>query len=123
MKCVNTGESRLFCPKCDEFNVNVFFDAEPDSCKICVVDWLTGQQLSNHETTCEVFESAPYPDKPATQNNENRFFLYHEIAKVLGVNGVNKRAKLPWCVNRRIRELYPDPEGTPTKVGFKRARG
>ena len=44
--------------------------------------------------------------------NENRFFLYHEIAKVLGVNGVDKRAKLPWCVNRRIRKLYPDPEGT-----------
>ena len=46
---------------------------------------------------------------------QKRFFLYHNIAKLLGVNGLNKRARLPSCVYKRIKELYPDPE--------RRARG
>ena len=56
------------------------------------------------------------------KNKHRRFFLYHQIAKEFGVKGQNKRVRLPWCVEERIRELYPDETGTATKVGFKRAR-
>ena len=56
------------------------------------------------------------------QCKEAWFRHYHNIAKLLGVNGLNKRARLPSCMYKRIKELYPDPEGPPTKVGFKRAR-
>ena len=33
--------------------------------------------------------------------------------------GPKKRAKLPRCVERRIRELYADPELSATHVGYK----
>jgi hypothetical protein len=94
--------------------------------RICAADcdWLTGRQLSDDETACDCFESDPYPKDtfPVKVNRNRRLFLYHEIAKELGVK---KRVKLPGCagcVEQRIRELYPDETGYPTKVGFKRAR-
>ena len=81
-----------------------------------------GKQLADEHTSCELWQSAPFDDNPNKTMAQKRFFLYHNIAKLLGVNGLNKRARLPSCVYKRIKELYPDPEGLPTKVGFKRAR-
>jgi hypothetical protein len=37
----------------------------------------------------------------------------------LGVSGKKNRAKLPTCVTKKIAEMYPDAEGTPTKVGYQ----
>ena len=51
--------------------------------------------------------------------SERRFFHYRYIAKLLGVNGKGKRAKLPKCVCAKIAEMYPDAEGPATKVGYK----
>ena len=39
------------------------------------------------------------------------------------MKGRGKRVKLPDCIYHRINKLYGDKIGTPTKVGFKRARG
>ena len=50
-------------------------------------------------------------------NAERRFFHYRYIALELGVSGAGRRAKLPACVQKRIKEMYPDEEGEPTKVG------
>ena len=44
---------------------------------------------------------------------------YTTIAKRLGVSGRGNRAKLPKCVTDKIAEMYPDEEGTPTKVGYQ----
>ena len=51
--------------------------------------------------------------------SERRFHHYHYIAKLLGVNGKGRRAKLPRCVTQRVAEMYPDEEGEPTKVGYQ----
>ena len=104
------------------FHLDVFFDTTAEQCEECVTDWLDGQQLSDEHTSCQLWQSAPFVHNPNKTMAQKRFFLYHNIAKLLGVNGLNKRARLPSCVYKRIKELYPDPEGPPTKVGFKRAR-
>ena len=49
-----------------------------------------------------------------------RYLHYRGIAKLLGV--AKERVKLPCCVQEEIAKLYPDAEGAPTKVGFKRQR-
>ena len=54
-----------------------------------------------------------------SSNAERRFFHYRYIALELGVSGAGRRAKLPACVQKRIKEMYPDEEGEPTKVGYK----
>ena len=64
------------------------------------------------------FPAAEYPDK---RNKHRRFFLYSAIAKKLGAKGAKKRAKLPRCVEARIRALYADPELSATNVGYKQA--
>ena len=51
--------------------------------------------------------------------SERRYFHYRYIAKELGANGKKNRAKLPPCVQRKIAELYPEPEGAPTRVGYR----
>ena len=38
------------------------------------------------------------------------------------MNGKIRRAKLPPCVLKRIAEMYPDAEGTATKVGYKQEK-
>ena len=42
-------------------------------------------------------------------------------AKRLGAKGAKNRAKLPGCVEYRIRKLYDDKEVSATKVGYKQA--
>ena len=85
----------------------------------CVVDWLTGSLLSSDETQCSCFQSDPFGDVPNKLAKEKRYFMYHQIAKALGVNGKGKRAKLPGCVTRKIAQMYPDPTGAPTKEGYR----
>ena len=44
------------------------------------------------------------------------------VAKRLGAKGAKNRAKLPGCVEYRIRKLYDDKEVSATKeVGYKQA--
>ena len=51
--------------------------------------------------------------------SERRYHYYSTIAKLLGVSGRHNRAKLPACVMKRIKEMFPDATGAPTKVGYK----
>ena len=56
---------------------------------------------------------------PNVTPSERRYFHYYTISKKLGVSGKKNRAKLPTCVTKKIAEMYPDVEGTPTKVGYQ----
>ena len=56
---------------------------------------------------------------PNVTASERRYFHYYTISKKLGVSGKKNRAKLPACVTKKIAEMYPDVEGTPTKVGYQ----
>ena len=71
---------------------------------------------SHSEAFC--WESDPFPseDFPNVTPSERRYFHYYTISKKLGVSGKKNRAKLPACVTKKIAEMYPDEEGTPTKV-------
>ena len=122
MYCDILDADVLLCNSCSPLHLDVFFATSIEECQVCVTDWLDGKQLADEHTSCELWQSAPFDDNPNKTMAQKRFFLYHNIAKLLGVNGLNKRARLPSCVYKRIKELYPDPEGLPTKVGFKRAR-
>ena len=114
----------LLCTECDKQHPLVIAENGDDTKeRDCVVDWLTGQQLSADDACCFCFETDPFPteDFPNKLPSERRYFHYVHIARLLGVKGQKNRAKLPKCVTDRIASMYPDLEGAATKVGFREA--
>ena len=91
---------------------------------VCVS--VAGQQLMDDggpdSTSCIFGKTDPYPpdEFPDKKPKHRRFFLYKTIAKRLGAKGAKNRAKLPGCVEYRIRKLYDDKVSA-TKVGYKQA--
>ena len=91
----------------------------------CVCDWLKGQQLSGDEASCFCWESDPFPteDFPDKLMSERRYFHYRYIAKILGgMARLNVPSCPRACVLKRIAKMYPDAEGTATKVGYKQEK-
>ena len=82
------------------------------------------QQLSGIDAVCWCWESDPFPtgDYPDKLPKERRYFHYFHIARLLGVKGEQKRAKLPKCVTGQIASMYPDEQGAKTKVGYKQRK-
>ena len=131
------GDHLILCAECDHNSIHVILedwangDFDRDKEKQCVVQWLTGQLLTNDDdgqsTACDCFQSDPFPaaEWPEMKNNNRRYFYYRALAKKLGATGRHTRAKLPVaaCLVKRIAQMYPDARGAATKVRFrKRAR-
>ena len=111
----------LPCATCDSRHPIVFEERGHDTKeRDCAANWLAGWQLRGDRAACFCWETDPFPAKdfPHCTMSERRYFHYFHIAKLLGVNGRGNRCKLPNCVTARISELYPDADGTPTKVGY-----
>lgn len=113
----------LVCPVCDEDKYRDNEDAvnqfklmrDEDRVPMCSTKWLNGQKLTGvgfkrlrDDAECYCFETLPsgYEGRP---NNEVRFFHFQTCVVKLGT-GAEKRAKLPSCTERKIRELYPGEE-------------
>lgn len=88
----------------------------------CVADWLKGQALA--EGTGQEFRYLAVDETmiayKSWRRNQLRYLHYRGVANLLGATG--ERFKLPGCVYKEIADRYPDEEGAPTKVGFKRPR-
>lgn len=55
--------------------------------------------------------------------SERRYFHYRYIAKILGgMARLNVPSCPRACVLKRIAKMYPDAEGTATKVGYKQEK-
>ena len=122
MHCEHTSHRLLLCATCDATHPDVVAERGTDAKeRDCVVEWLTGAQLQTDRATAFCFEDDPFPisDFPNVTASERRYFHYYTISKKLGVSGKKNRAKLPACVTKKIAEMYPDEEGTPTKVGYQ----
>ena len=119
----------FLCAGCTLAKGYLHFDIDVEQLfghKGCVADWLEGQQLMDDgpdSTSCIFGKTDPYPpdEFPDKKPKHRRFFLYKTIAKRLGAKGAKNRAKLPGCVEYRIRKLYDDKEVSATKVGYKQA--
>lgn len=104
-----TPNGRIFlCPVCDDDRVT---NVDSDTA-LCTAEWLTGQQLSNKDTSCTCFETSPFADDKDVSDRERRYFYYRTIARLLGAQGC--RVRLPQCVTDRIEELHGA-----SKTGFK----
>jgi hypothetical protein len=120
-EAVNPSVRCLVCPVCDRDDpfLGKFVD-EVNGDKVCTLEWITGQYLSNTDGHCDCFESDPFPPEqfPQKRMNQRRYFHYQMIPKQLGVVGFRNRAELPHCVMEKILSLYSDEEGDEYKVGF-----
>ena len=122
INCAHTANRVLLCTSCDATHPDVVAERGTDAKeRDCVVDWLNGEQLQSDRATAFCWETDPFPftEFPNVTPSERRYFHYYTISKKLGVSGKKNRAKLPTCVTKKIAEMYPDAEGTPTKVGYQ----
>lgn len=78
----------------------------------CTKDWLTGRTLRGDKrlglASCQCFITDPYPPgKFKSKKDANRrFFMWHTIAKELGVAGPGVRGRHSPCVTRMVESLY-----------------
>lgn len=129
-----SGRSIILCTSCDASHNEVLLESwdkdwDPDKERVCVVKWLRGHWLTCDDgvrsAAWSCFCDDPFPAEDiegSIEMSTRRYFHYRAIAKKLGATGKHARAKLPPCVVKRISEMYPDVNGSPTKVGFKRQR-
>ena len=106
----------ILCADCDHQNIHVILedwakdDFDRDYEKQCVVQWLTGQLLTNDDdgqsTACDCFQSDPFPaaewPEMKLKNKNRRYFYYRALANKLGATGRHTRAELPACLVKRI---------------------
>ena len=83
--------------------------------------WLEGKQLQTDDAAWFCWDCDPFPpeDFPARTNAERRFQHYRAIALFLGIRGNRNRCKLPRCVEREIRERFPNADGPANAVGYQ----